>query len=282
MPPDKLQLKNTKIKDRLRRVLKVASKGDAGLLDELNTLYDRVDQIYAELLDKFGQAIQTAETTQKMEGKSGKTPSKEELLAIIQPLIPTVENGKDYILTPQDKKDIAKSIKVPIVEKQVIVEKTEVIRETPIVTEIIKKVENPANLLPLQEKIDELEKKVNEKPKEPLMSRVGWGAHPLVIQSSGTNIVKVARVLNFVGSTISQSPAGVTTITALTGTFQNKTELTTTTLDGTTVQTCNFAHTVGTIFLNGQKQILNVDYTTSGTSITFLNIFPLGYVENLY
>jgi hypothetical protein len=37
------------------------------------------------------------------------------------------EDGKDYVLTAQDKKDIAKSIKVPIVEK--VIERVEVIKE---------------------------------------------------------------------------------------------------------------------------------------------------------
>lgn len=47
--------------------------------------------------------------------------------------------GKDYILTEEDKEEIAGKITVPIVEKEVktIIEKTEVIHETPIVTENI-------------------------------------------------------------------------------------------------------------------------------------------------
>jgi len=40
-------------------------------------------------------------------------------------------NGNDYILTEQDKKQIASSIKVPVVEK--VIEKTEVIKEQPVV-----------------------------------------------------------------------------------------------------------------------------------------------------
>ena len=50
---------------------------------------------------------------------------------------PFPENGKDYILTPQDKKEIAAKIEVPIV-KQIIEKRTEVIKEQPIVTEITK------------------------------------------------------------------------------------------------------------------------------------------------
>jgi hypothetical protein len=48
------------------------------------------------------------------------------------------KDGEDYVLTEQDKKDIASKIKVPIVEK--VIEKTETIRELPIVTNEIKEV----------------------------------------------------------------------------------------------------------------------------------------------
>lgn len=48
------------------------------------------------------------------------------------------KDGKDYILTEADKKKIAGSIKVPVVEK--IIEKIEVIKEQPIITNEIKEV----------------------------------------------------------------------------------------------------------------------------------------------
>lgn len=49
------------------------------------------------------------------------------------------KDGENYVLTEEDKKEIAKSIKVPVVEKEVktIVEKTEVVRIEPLVTENI-------------------------------------------------------------------------------------------------------------------------------------------------
>jgi hypothetical protein len=53
------------------------------------------------------------------------------------------DKGDDYVLTDQDKKDIAGSITVPVVEK--VIEKTETIREIPIVTEnIIKEIKEVA------------------------------------------------------------------------------------------------------------------------------------------
>jgi len=73
-------------------------------------------------------------------------PTKEELESLIIPLIPEPKqgekgkdgakgkDGKDYKLTQADKREIAKTIKVPIVEK--IVERTEVIKEQPIIKEV--------------------------------------------------------------------------------------------------------------------------------------------------
>lgn len=69
--------------------------------------------------------------------------------------------GDSYILTEEDKKEIAKSIKVPIVEK--VIEKTEVIVEKPIVTEItkvtneIKEVAKSDTPEQIRDKLEELE-----------------------------------------------------------------------------------------------------------------------------
>ena len=63
-------------------------------------------------------------------------------------------DGCDYVLTESDKKEIAKSIKVPVVEK--IIEKTEVIRETPIVTNEIKEVAKYEDAESLRDKLETL------------------------------------------------------------------------------------------------------------------------------
>jgi len=62
--------------------------------------------------------------------------------------------GEDYVLTAKDKKEIASSIKVPVVEK--IVEKTEVIKEQP-----IEKITNEIKEVAKYEKPEELAKKLN-------------------------------------------------------------------------------------------------------------------------
>lgn len=72
-----------------------------------------------------------------------KKPTKEELEAVILPLIPQPvpgEKGDTYTLTEADKKEIASKVEVPVVDKVIerVIEKTEVIREKPTVTEITK------------------------------------------------------------------------------------------------------------------------------------------------
>ena len=63
-----------------------------------------------------------------IKGDKGDSPTDEELTELIIPLIPEPikgedgADGKDYILTENDKQEIAKSIEVPIIEK--IIEKT--------------------------------------------------------------------------------------------------------------------------------------------------------------
>lgn len=59
--------------------------------------------------------------------------------------------------------------------------------------------------------IDELETEIKKAIKDG-GGRIGWGAHPLTIQQSGTTKAKVARVINFTGATVTLSPSGVITV----------------------------------------------------------------------
>jgi len=70
------------------------------------------------------------ETQKKLKGEKGNTPTTEEITELIKPLIPKPikgDDGNDYKLTENDKKEIAKTITVPVVEK--IIQKTQVIKE---------------------------------------------------------------------------------------------------------------------------------------------------------
>jgi len=111
--------------------------------------------------------------------KDGKTPTNQELTELIKPLIPEPikgDDGKDYILTDDDKNEIVSKIEVPIVEK--LIEKTEIIKEvamkdTP--KEIISKIDtlketidynklkNKPNIKQLEDKIQVIYNKQSSK-----------------------------------------------------------------------------------------------------------------------
>lgn len=101
-------------------------------------------------------------------GDKGDSPTKDELVSIITPLIPEPikgDSGEDYVLTEKDKKEIAKSVKVPVVEK--IIEKTEVIRETPVTIDktktIVKEVAKYETADEIIEKLNTLSKALDWK-----------------------------------------------------------------------------------------------------------------------
>jgi len=112
-----------------KKIEKLANLADKGLLavtEHLFELEERLDEEIPQIKDVIS----------RVKGDKGDNPTEDELIQIIKPLIPEVENGKDYILTPKDKKDIAKMVVVPVVEK--IIERTETIVEKPIITENVR------------------------------------------------------------------------------------------------------------------------------------------------
>lgn len=131
---------------------------EVALANEFISLDEKIEENFEELGEKIG--LISEELKKKLESELFLEIDKEELKGEKGE---DGEDGKDYVLTEKDKKEIAKSIKVPTVEK--IVEKVEVIRETPIITNEIKEVAvadtgeeivNKINELPLDEdkKID--------------------------------------------------------------------------------------------------------------------------------
>lgn len=131
------------------------------LLDELE-IYDETENILEDLLDdkeseadildmmkpflkklnKIDRTIEKkVEDIANYRADKADTETNAKILKLsqqIQDKLDSIKDGKDYILTEQDKKDIAKYIKVPIVEK--IIEKREIVKEVPIVTNEIKEI----------------------------------------------------------------------------------------------------------------------------------------------
>jgi hypothetical protein len=68
------------------------------------------------------------------------------------------KDGKDYILTNQDKEQIASSIKVPVVKQ--IIEKREIIKEQPIIKETIKNIENKDTAQQIIDKVNSIKENI--------------------------------------------------------------------------------------------------------------------------
>ena len=71
------------------------------------------------------------------------------------------DDGKDYVLTDSDKKEISELVVVPVVEK--VIEKVETIKELPIITNEIKEIAKYENAEQIVEKINTLENVIDIK-----------------------------------------------------------------------------------------------------------------------
>lgn len=110
---------------KLERLAKVLDNGDVELLRQLDDLESQVTAQLSDITAVVQTALAVAEQTKKLQGEPGYTPVKGKDYFDGEP-------GKDYILTETDKKQIAKSIPVPVVEKVIV-------KEQPIVTNQIVK-----------------------------------------------------------------------------------------------------------------------------------------------
>lgn len=98
---------------------------------------------------------------QDLKGDKGDTPSEEVLLPLIASLIPELENGENYILTEDDKKEIAGMIEAPVVEKVIEKHTKTIVEKQPIVTEKTKIV-NQIKEKAVADKPEVIAKKLNK------------------------------------------------------------------------------------------------------------------------
>lgn len=109
---------------------------------KVSDIEEKLEYIIEDITNSFPTFDEVLESIKIPEPVHGYTPVKGE----------DYFDGESYVLTEQDKKDIAKSINVPIVERETIVEKTETL--LPIVTEnVVEKA--------IYETPEEITKKVN-------------------------------------------------------------------------------------------------------------------------
>jgi len=118
-----MQLDPKKIK-KLQKIAKIIDEGDIAIAESILELEEKFEETVEKLENKIPDYKSILESVKGIDGADGITPVKGKDYF-------DGEDGTDYILTEKDKKDIAKRIVVPVVEK--IIEK-ETIREVPIVT----------------------------------------------------------------------------------------------------------------------------------------------------
>ena len=155
------------------RLIELAKKGGNNatllLLDYLHELEDKILSLEEQLSSQPEKEIPEDAKIEKIsmrlavklatleKGDKGDSVSDEHLTELITLLIPdTLKgiDGQDYVLTEQDKKEIAQKINVPIVEK--VIEKTEVIKEQPIITNEIKEIAKYETPGQIRNKLEEL------------------------------------------------------------------------------------------------------------------------------
>lgn len=140
-------------KSRKNKIARYVKEGDVAMLEHLFEVEDTIDEKFTELDQKINELKSTVipkieDFFSQIKGKDSSPEEVAKALLNNQSFLNSVtpkdgEDGKDYVLTDTDKKDISQQIKVPIVEK--VIEKTEIIHEQPIVTEvnkIVKEIDN--------------------------------------------------------------------------------------------------------------------------------------------
>ncbi len=188
------------------------------------------------------------------------------------------DKGDSYILTSKDKKEIAKSIDVPIIEK-VIEKHTEVIKEQPIITEVTKEVkiqEIPEEVIEdieiLKDGFEKLKKDSNGRRNAPV---VGTSGLRVYVDSAKKGLLKEVNFKAGTGVTLSHSQINgldAVTFNATAAATTWVSETPTGVIDGVnTTYTLSQTPTANSLllFLNGQYQTEGSEYTLSGSTITF-------------
>lgn len=290
-----------KQKNKIEKLALLEEDKDLALFEEVQT----TNELLTEIRDKEMPEHKTPEVMKvkiegieviTLKGEKGDKPTDEEIISLIKPLIPEPINGEDYVLTENDKKEIAKSITVPVVEK--VIEKTEVIKEQPIITNEIKEVAKYETGEQIIEKInsDETSKIKKEKVEglddefnavRDTISNIprGGGSRgvQLYVDGGKKGMVNMINLIPGSGVTLNYSSAygrNDITISASGGSFAILTA--TGTIDDTNLD-FTFISKPAIIVVNGASYIENVGWTwNSGTLTATLLTPPVGVGGNLY
>ena len=183
--------------------------------------------------------------SKKIDGDTRLEELRAELLAQIDSIeLQKGDKGDAYILTEEDKKQIAQTINVPVVER--VIERIETIKETPIINETVREValhETPEKIRDKLETLkgDERLDKSAIKGLEELLSEMKFGSNaPQVFSGARTRFID------------DETPTG--------------------TIDGAnTIFVISKSPVAGSVkvFRGGARQRITEDYTLSNRTITF-------------
>lgn len=255
-------------KTKLKKIIIKASSLEQGkelaIAKELISLDDKIYSI-SEKTDKLAEEVDVSLSGIKEELKTSYEVDEDKICESVLSKIEAPkdgENGKDYILTEKDKKEIASSIKVPVIEK--VIEKTEVIHETPIITNEIKEVAITETPEEIKNKLETLKGEdrldasaIKNLPKGGVFGRKGIPEAPIdgneYARKDG-DWVEVTGGGGGVTNAYAEVPTGdvdgVNDTYTLVNTPADK--------DGVVV------------LLNGVTQYNGIDYTVTGDTITFI------------
>ena len=308
MPPE---LKNLPRKDDrlIRATMKgVRTNAEVFVIDELEKVEERIDTVESEVKEKtealevkieetkkeliesipdLEKVLESVRGTQGIQGEKGDAPTEEELIALIDPLIPAPVvgpqgvPGKDSVVPgPKGEKgdpgkDAINGIDGKDADPKAVLELVE--QRIP---ELAEKFRDGLELLQGKERLsikaidgfDEWEKAIKETTTQG-RARAGWGAHPLLIQDSGSVVDKVARIINFGSNlTVTRSADGIVTVTGSAG--GGLTELTATgTINGVNAD-FTFTEQPDYIFSDGVKYKVNAGWSWNGGTLTATMSIP--------
>ena len=121
-------------KEILTKSLKLEQGGSVAIAKEIIETNDKIEDIKGNILniesnvdEKLNGLSEIVSNSESKVDEKISQIDEDKIVERVKNSIPTPKDGKDYVLTKQDKSEIAKSINVPIVEK--VIEKTEVIKE---------------------------------------------------------------------------------------------------------------------------------------------------------
>ncbi len=217
------------------------AQAKAEAITSIQTAVSRYDQRIAQMETKVDQKLASIVIPE-----DGKTPTKEELTALIQEVLPPP----------------------PALEEttgELIVNQLEALQgEGRLSVDAIKGLEEFVRKFIPQRSIGSQ-----------------WGAHPLAIAQSGTVKTKVASRINFTGATVTNNPDGTTTVAVSASGTVVYDEV----VAGNT-NTFTLAHvpTAGTVRVHGQGQRLRptTEWTIVGAVITTVDTYTTGQITADY